>query len=145
MLYSSVANADRALEADWRWKHFQIGELACRCDGRFCGGTYWHDPRFLDQLQALRNELGRSLIVRSGHRCALWNAQIGGVPMSRHKLIAVDLALDGHDRAQLYAAAREIGFTGFGLARTFIHLDLRAQPAIWYYHGSREQWTTSLE
>ena len=65
--------------------------------------------------------------------------------MSQHKRIAVDLALDGHDRAQLYAAARDIGFTGFGLARSFIHLDLRPKPARWFYHRSKEAWITFLE
>lgn len=145
MLYSSAADARRALDVDWRWRNFRVAELACRCGGRFCPGSYWHDPRFLDHLQALRDRVGRPLVVRSGHRCALWNAQIGGAPLSQHKQIAVDLALDRPDRQRVYAAARDIGFTGFGLARSFIHLDLRAKPALWFYHGSKEVWTTSLE
>ncbi len=145
MLYPSVTHARRALANAWRWPNFQIAELACKCRGRYCRGQYWHAPHFLDHLQALRNRLGRPLMVRSGHRCALWNAHVGGAPNSQHKCIAVDLALDGHDPMQLHAAARESGFTGFGLARSFIHLDLRAQPAIWYYYGSKELWTMSLE
>ena len=145
MLYSSAEKAHRALAADWRWRNFQIRELSCRCGGRFCDARYWHDPRFLDHLQALRAKVGRALVIRSGHRCTLWNAEIGGAPLSQHKRIAVDIALEGHDRRGLYTAAREIGFSGFGLARTFLHLDLRAQPAIWYYHGSKDLWTTSLE
>lgn len=145
MLYLSVTQARRALANEWRWQSFHIAELACKCSGRYCRGQYWHAPRFLDHLQGLRDRLGKPLIVRSGHRCTQWNAQVGGAPKSQHKRIAVDLALHGHDRMQLYAAAREIGFTGFGLARSFIHLDLRAQAAKWYYHGSKELWTMSWE
>ena len=144
MLYLSVTHARRALANEWRWQNFQIAELACKCSDRYCRGQYWHAPRFLDHLQTLRDRIGRPLTVRSGHRCALWNAHVGGAPKSQHKQIAVDLAVSGHDRAQLYAAARETGFSGFGLARSFIHLDLRPQTATWFYHRSRETWMTSL-
>ena len=124
------------------WPNFSVRELACRCGGRFCGGEYWHAPGFLDRLQALRDRVGHPLQVTSGHRCALWNAAIGGAPTSRHKQIAVDLALAGHDRQVIYAHARDCGFTGFGLARTFIHLDDRRVPAVWTYPGSKALWQT---
>ena len=140
-----MAHAHHALARDWRWRNFQIAELACRCGGRFCRRQYWHEPRFLDHLQALRDRLGQPLIVHSGHRCPLWNARVGGAPKSQHKRMAVDLAVDGHARGALLAAARAIGFTGVGLARSFLHLDLRARPATWFYHGSKETWTMSLE
>lgn len=126
----------------WRWPHFSIPELACRCGGRFCAGEYWHDPDFLDALEALRARAGRALIVTSGHRCALWNAAVGGAPASQHKRLAVDIALAGHDRHALLEAAVSLGFTGLGLARTFLHLDRRARPARWFYRGSESLWQT---
>lgn len=145
MLFPTIATAQLCLRATWRWPNFSVAELACRCDGRFCRGRYWHDPVFLDRLQALRDHLGDPLIVRSGHRCALWNAQIGGAPRSHHKRIAADIASDGHDRARLFAAAQAQRFGGIGLAQSFIHLDARQTPATWFYHGSKDLWTTSLD
>ncbi|MEO1660915.1 MAG: D-Ala-D-Ala carboxypeptidase family metallohydrolase [Pseudomonadota bacterium] len=117
-------------------------ELACRCAGRFCRGAYWHDPVFLDRLQALREAVGEPLILTSAHRCPQWNAAVGGAPFSQHKRIAVDVLLQGHDRRALFGLAQQAGFTGFGLARNFLHLDRRGQSAIWYYQGSEAEWQT---
>ncbi|MGB3627145.1 MAG: D-Ala-D-Ala carboxypeptidase family metallohydrolase [Henriciella sp.] len=141
MLYSTPAEAAAALSLVWRWPNFSIGELACRCRGRFCAGEYWHDAGFLDGLEAVRAALGgRALVVTSGHRCAGWNAAFGGAPLSRHKQIAADIALAGHDRFALLEEAEAAGFTGLGLAKSFLHLDRRARPARWYYPGSETLW-----
>lgn len=126
--------------AGWRWPHFTPRELACRCGGRFCAGAYWHEPNFLDALEALRAAMERPLVVNSGHRCEGWNAAVGGAGESMHLTIAVDLALAGHDRFAMLSAAERLGFTGVGLAKTFIHLDRRAVPARWYYKGSARSW-----
>lgn len=137
MLIRSVSLFDTT---GWRWPHFSPRELACKCGGRFCDGEYWHDPSFLDSLEALRRRVGRPLMVNSGHRCAGWNVEIGGAPQSRHLEIAVDISLIGHDRFALLAAAEQLGFTGIGLGRNFLHLDRRLQPARWYYKRSRSSW-----
>jgi len=142
-LFPSVSAAEAAIGGDWCWPHFTITELACRCAGRFCRGEYWHDPAFLDALEALRREVGRVLIITSGHRCDQWNAAIGGAPRSQHKQIAADIWLSGHDRHALLSSAEAAGFTGIGRGKTFIHLDRRAVPARWYYKGSAEIWQTS--
>jgi hypothetical protein len=117
----------------WRWPHFRPAELSCRCRGRYCAGEYWHDPGFLDALEALRGRVGRPVVITSGHRCRLWNAALGGAALSQHLSLAVDVALGGHDRWALLAAAEATGFTGIGLARGFIHLDRRRRPARWDY------------
>lgn len=142
MLYPSIRAASEALGATWRWPHFSIGELACRCGGRFCEGEYWHAPVFLDGLEAVRRLMSAPLVVTSGHRCAGWNAAVGGAPLSQHKQIAADIRLAGHARMALLAAAERAGFTGFGLARSFLHIDRRARPARWFYPGSKPLWTT---
>lgn len=140
MLYRSAPEAHQALGTSWRWPHFSVLELACRCGGRFCEASYWHDPEFLDALEALRSVVGRPLILTSAHRCAQWNAAVGGAPLSKHKGIAVDIFLKGHNRTELREAALQLGFRGLGLARTFIHLDRRARPAVWYYGRSKKVW-----
>jgi hypothetical protein len=127
---------------DWRWPHFSRAELSCRCAGRFCRSSYHHDPAFLDALEALRALAGRPLVIVSAHRCAQWNAFVGGAALSRHLGMAVDISLRGHDRHALRAHAQACGFTGFGLGRSFLHLDRRERPAVWFYPGSEQQWQT---
>ncbi len=123
-----------------RWPHFSPREIACRCGGRFCDGAVVVDAEVLDGLERVRALVGRALIITSGHRCAQWNAAVGGAPLSRHRQLAVDIALAGHDRHALRAHAITQGFTGLGLGRGFLHLDRRARPATWTYPGSKDLW-----
>jgi len=143
MLYRSFNAAHQAVNSGWRWPHFSISELSCRCGGEFCEGEYWHAPDFLDALQALRRKIGKPLQLTSAHRCPQWNAYVGGAPLSQHKQLAVDIHLRAHDRFALLQNAKLLGFSGLGLARTFLHLDRRSTPAVWYYSGSETLWQTS--
>lgn len=127
--------------AEWdsaRWPHFSPRELACHCCGEMC---VW--PEALDAVEALRRSMATPLIVSSGHRCALHNAQVGGAPLSLHKQLAFDVALQSHDPAQLARAARACGFRGFGYGQNFLHLDTRAIPARWFYgNRSKRKWAS---
>jgi hypothetical protein len=87
--------------------------------------------------------LDAPLHIDSGHRCALHNARVGGAPLSLHKKLAFDIALDQHDPRALAAAAHTAGFTGFGFGQTFLHLDIRAHSAHWFYgKRSKDKWTS---
>jgi hypothetical protein len=142
MLFANAAAAMAALEPEWRWPNFSIAEFACRCGGRYCDGAYWHEPAFLDGLQAMRAALGQPMRITSGHRCPQWNGAVGGAALSQHKRIAADISLYGHNRFEVFVAAKEAGFTGLGLARSFLHVDRRPRAAHWYYRGSRDLWRT---
>ena len=99
--------------------NFSSAEMACS----HCGERYiW--PEFMDKLQALRDLVGKPLKVLSAHRCSLHNARVGGAPFSQHLRLAVDIDLRGHDRLDVLAKARIVGFTGFGFYTNFLHLDL---------------------
>ncbi|MBA3068136.1 MAG: hypothetical protein FP825_06635 [Hyphomonas sp.] len=126
--------------AGWAWPHFHPVELACKCRSRGCRGEYWHDPKFIDALEALRGRVGRPLKINSGHRCGVRNVLVGGAPESRHRRIAADISLSGHDRHAFLNAAIDSGFTGIGRGRTFIHLDRRMSPATWTYKGADASW-----
>jgi len=121
-----------------RWPHFTACEIACPC----CGELYvW--PEALDALERLRAAMNAPLRIDSGHRCALYNARVGGAPLSMHKRLAFDVALQGHNLRQLAQAAHESGFTGFGFGQTFLHLDTRAHRARWFYGTrSKAKWTS---
>jgi hypothetical protein len=126
---------------DWncaRWPHFAPSEIACRC----CGEIFvW--PEALDALERLRVAMNAPLHIDSGHRCALHNARVGGAPLSLHKKLAFDIALARHNPRALAEGARSAGFTGFGFGQTFLHLDIRAHGAHWFYGTrSKEKWTS---
>jgi len=137
----SIVISPRAADAPWdraRWPHFSPREISCRHCGEIC---IW--PEALDAIERLRMAMAAPLVVNSGHRCALHNARVGGAPLSMHKRLAFDIALNGHDPARLAEAARAAGFRGFGFGNSFLHLDTRGVPARWFYgERSRIKWAS---
>jgi zinc D-Ala-D-Ala carboxypeptidase len=121
-----------------RWPHFAPREIACPC----CGEIHiWPDA--LDALERLHAAMNAPLHIDSGHRCLLHNARVGGAPLSLHKKLAFDIALRQHDPRALASAAHAVGFTGFGFGQTFLHLDIRAHSAHWFYgKRSKDKWTS---
>lgn len=107
---------------DWRWPSFSPAEIACRGTGQL----KLH-PEALDKLQALRDRLGKPLIVRSAYRSPDHNRAVGGAKASKHmEGTAFDIAMANHDPAAFEAAARAVGFLGFGYypRSGFMHIDL---------------------
>jgi zinc D-Ala-D-Ala carboxypeptidase len=106
----------------WRWPSFSPAETACRGSG----AIRIHEEA-LDRLQALRNRLSKPLIVRSAYRSPEHNRRVGGAPASKHMLgAAFDIAMANHDPVAFEAAARAVGFLGFGTypRSGFMHIDL---------------------
>ena len=118
--------------------HFAPAEFACRCG---CG--YGSDPRdispiLVSLLEEMRVDVGRSIHLTSGCRCAVHNAREGGVPNSAHtRGCAADLLVQGgFERHQLVGAAMAHGAMGVGVAKVFIHVDvddILPRPAVWGY------------
>ena len=109
-------------ETLWRWKSFSPAEIACRGTGQL----KLH-PEALDKLQALRDRLGKPLIVRSAYRSPTHNRNVGGAPRSKHMDgTAFDIAMSNHDPVKFAEAARAVGFLGFGTypRSGFMHIDL---------------------
>lgn len=106
----------------WRWTNFSPAEIACRGTGKLL----INEPA-LDKLQALRDCLGKPLIVRSAYRSPEHNRAVGGATRSKHMDgAAFDIAMSNHDPVAFEAAARAVGFLGFGFypRSGFIHVDL---------------------
>jgi hypothetical protein len=106
----------------WRWPNFSPAEIACRGTGKLL----INEPA-LDKLQALRNRIGKPLIVRSAYRSPEHNRAVGGATRSKHlDGAAFDIAMSNHDPVVFEAAARAVGFLGFGFypRSGFMHIDL---------------------
>jgi hypothetical protein len=110
-------------ESTWRWQNFSPAEIACRGTGQLK-----LVPEAMDRLQELRDLLGKPLIVRSAYRSPEHNASLKGAsPRSKHMGgTAFDIAMSNHNPVAFEAAAREVGFLGFGTypRSGFMHIDL---------------------
>ena len=123
MLYSHHSKVPADM---WPCKWFTPAEIACKGDG-----SIMIDTEALIKLDALRTAIGKPIIITSGYRSPKHNEAVGGSPNSKHKLgKAFDISLAGHDKEELYAAAKTVGFTGFGKYKTFMHVDT-AKPREW--------------
>jgi hypothetical protein len=109
---------------EWRWPSFSPREIACKGTGELMV-----DDQALDKLQALRTALGKPLVLTSAYRSLSHNKRVGGAKNSRHMQgDAFDVRMDNHDPHEFEAAARKIGFTGFGYypKSGFMHIDTGA-------------------
>lgn len=112
---------------------FSEEEFKCRC-GKNCDAKI--DPYFVLRLDEVRRAFGRPLLITSGVRCKPHNIKIGGAPESKHLLgIAADIYCENaSDRYTLIQIAQKLNFNGIGVAHNFIHLDIRADDAVfWLY------------
>lgn len=109
---------------DWAWPNFSPAEIASRGDG-----SIRISRALMDKLQALRTALNCPLILNSVYRDPAHNRKVGGAKDSYHmKGLAADVSMANHDPEAFEAAARKVGFTGFGFyppkKGNFIHLDI---------------------
>lgn len=105
----------------WRWPNFSPEEIACRGDD-----TVRINEAALDKLQALRDRLGVPMNVNSAYRSPDYNRKVGGAKHSMHlQGAAFDISMANHDPGNFEAAARAVGFTGFGFypRQNFMHID----------------------
>jgi hypothetical protein len=89
-------------------------------------------------LQLIRTYFDKPLIITPQgcmYRTKEYNGQVGGSLMSQHLYAnAADVRIAGVSPNKIYEFARSnTAFRGFGIARTFIHLDLRPKFTLWYY------------
>jgi len=98
-------------------------------------------PRVVFALDALRGLLGRPMVINSAVRTPEWNRLQGGAPASAHLTgEAVDIGTarwSPDDKRDLLLYARKLGFTGIGVASSFVHLDVKPRVASWRYQGNR--------
>lgn len=133
----------RNIPEHWNWQNFTPDELRCKHTGLWA-----MNPRFLDRLQELRNELGFPFPVTSGYRAPQHPTEAAKKWPGAHCYgRAVDIAVDGVRALTIVERARAFGFTGIGvsqpvggLGHRFIHLDdmqpdefHAVRPAFWTY------------
>ena len=92
---------------------------------------------FLMKLDDLRHECGLPFIITSGYRDPQGHSieKAKSTPGTHARGIAADIKINnGAEGYTIVSEALNAGFTGIGVAKTFIHLDTRTSvPVIWCY------------
>jgi len=91
---------------------------------------------FLEKLDDLRHECGFPFIVTSGYRDPSHSIEARKSKPGKHSQgVAADIRIrSGAEGYKIVSEAIKAGFTGIGVAKTFIHVDTReSTPVIWCY------------
>jgi len=111
--------------------HFDISEFDCQHTGE-----NFMEQEFLDKLDVLRDECNFPFLITSGYRSPTHPIEaVKEIPGTHAQGIAADIAVNSAtQRFTLVRKAIEHGFTGIGVAKTFVHVDTRGgAPVIWTY------------
>ena len=112
-------------------RYFKIEEFDCRETGESN-----MERAFLDLLDELRHSSGFPFVITSGYRSPRHSIESAKpVPGKHAQGIAADIAVsNASQRHTLLKHAFNLGFTGIGVADTYIHLDTRGTtPVVWTY------------
>lgn len=114
------------------FKYFTLEEFACQETGE-------NDIKqeFVTSLDALRHQCGFPFKITSGYRSKNHSLEIKkpGGPGQHSAGIAADIAVTGGaQRFNIVSNAVKLGFSGIGIAKGFVHVDIRrTTPVIWTY------------
>ena len=96
--------------------------------------------KLANQLQVLRDEIGKPIRINSGYRSPIHNKSIRGVKNSQHLLgKAADIVVEGIETNDLALIIEvlindgEMLQGGLGIYNTFVHYDIRKTRARWDY------------
>ena len=113
------------------YKYFTRDEFVCKETGE-----NEIEGVFVLSLDLLRTACGFPFVVISGYRSPQHSVEAAkDKPGTHADGIAADIKIaGGEQRRLLVAKALEHGFAGIGVAKSFIHLDIRTTtPVMWTY------------
>lgn len=127
-------------------KNFNLSEFQCKGSCKDCGEckmpqeVYDNIVKLAQQLQLLRDYIGKPININSAYRSLEHNARVGGSKKSQHLLgKASDITIKGHKPTEVYKIIEgliddgEMLQGGLGLYDTFVHYDIRRTKARWDY------------
>tara|TARA_R100000544_G_C2209545_1_gene51136 strand:+ start:18 stop:407 length:390 start_codon:yes stop_codon:yes gene_type:complete len=121
-------------------KNFTKEEFDCNDGSEMPINIYHNMVKVANQLQALRNYIGKPIQINSAWRSEEYNASIGGVKDSQHIMgRAADIVIKGldtiavHTTIELLIENGDMLQGGLGLYDSFVHYDIRGTKARWDY------------
>ena len=114
-----------------QFKYFKLEDFDCQETGENEMST-----EFIERLDGLRSVCGFPFIVTSGYRSPSHSIEARKEKPGQHAQgIAADIkVVGGAQRRLLVEKALQMGFTGVGVDKNFIHVDVRTTtPVLWVY------------
>lgn len=112
-------------------KYFKANEFNCQETGE-----NEMSPAFLAKLDLLREACGFPFTITSGYRSTSHSVEARKKNKGTHTQgIAADILVQGgSQRHRVIQEALALGFTGIGVASSFVHVDTReTTPVVWVY------------
>jgi len=113
------------------YKYFTLEEFNCQETGE-----NRMDSEFIRALDILREKCGFPFVITSGYRSPSHSIEAAKTTPGQHAQgIAADIAVsNGVQRMAIVSNAIALGFTGIGVGKDFVHVDLRKTTAVmWVY------------
>ena len=113
------------------FKYFKLEDFNCQETGENEMST-----EFIERLDGLRSVCGFPFIVTSGYRSPNHSIEAKKEMPGQHAQgIAADIkVVGGAQRRLLVEKALDMGFTGVGVDKNFVHVDIRkTTPVLWVY------------
>ena len=113
------------------YKYFSLDEFKCRETGE---NEIKHE--FVEKLDELRELCGFPFIITSGYRSPNHSIEKAkSNPGTHAQGIACDISVtSGVDRMKLVKNAISLNFSGIGVAKDFVHVDIRESASVmWAY------------
>lgn len=119
-------------------KNFHYIEFASKDGAKLPKELEANLVELVQNLQVLREYVGKKITINSGYRSPEHNEKIGGVKESFHvRAMAADIVVEGHTPKQVKEIIQHLILTGrmkeggIGLYDTFVHYDVRGTKARW--------------
>ena len=110
-------------------RFFGRAEFMCNCGGKYCGGFPVEPvPMLAKTADRVRQHFGKAAIVSSGVRCSRHNANVGGVPDSRHLTgRAMDFRIEGETAKQVLSYVNSLPEVryAYDIDGRYIHMDVK--------------------
>ena len=121
-------------------KNFSKEEFDCNDGSKMPINVYHNMVKVANQLQTLRDYIGKPIQVNSAWRSEEYNASIGGVKNSQHIMgRAADIVIKGMTPIEVSKIIEELISKGdmlqggLGIYSSFVHYDIRGTKARWDY------------
>ena len=125
-------------------KNFHIDEFACHDGTPVPEELYLNVLELAENLQVLRDAIGKPIKIMSGYRHLEYNKKIGGARKSQHmEALAADIKAKGigpskmADLIEDFISKDKLKKGGVGRYPTFTHYDVRGKNARW--NGTRKK------
>lgn len=119
-------------------ENFSKSEFDCNDGSEMPADVFENVKLQAENLQVLRDFVGKPIKINSAYRSVSYNAKIGGAKNSQHpKGNATDITIQGYDPGEVaeiiegLIRIKAIEQGGLGIYATFVHYDRRGSQARW--------------